>query len=420
MQPSRDGDRASGMAAAFERYERVTNEIRAIPMSVAFLRAIAGMCCVMAVAASFAGCRPQSSPGSKAQGLSEDRTPLADADRAEAQGRPRAAIDSLEFDFGMMDVGQSATHAFVIRNEGDGTLELRAGRSTCQCTKFEVEKESVAPGESARVYLHWKTDEADKPFHHGAVVKTNDPDQREIMLRIKGKVKTFLASSPGGVVFSTVRPGERPHYRVVVYSQVWKRFEIEKVETGFKFVSWKIGPAAPEELQKLSASSGYGLELTLDSALPHGQFKDKLFLHARILDDEAPEAPPKPVEVHVLGNRVGNASWIGPIVDGEGFLDIGLVEQGKGTRHTINLFLRGGSEIGIEKIEAEPEFLQVKAEPAASGNPLQTRYRLEIAVPPGAPMANCMTEMGQIRLLTDSTTDPEVRVQVKMAVVAEE
>ena len=317
-----------------------------------------------------------------------------------------------------MDAGQTATHTFSIRNEGAGILRLVAGRSTCQCTKFEVETEEVPPGKTGRVKLHWQTAEAGEPFHHGAIVRTNDPDRKEIMLRIKGEVKTFMASSPGGVVFSTVRPGEHPHNRVVVYSQIWDKFEVAKVESEFKHVTWKVTAASPDELKKLDATAGYGLDFELAPDLPHGQFHGKLMVHTKVVQSDGSQTELPPLKVHVLGNRVGNASFMGPIVDSDGFLDIGLVEQGQAVHHTVHLFLRGGEDICIEKIESDPKFLDVKAEPAAGAPAGQTRYRLEIDVPRSASMANYIRDMGFIRLVTNSKTDPVVQVKVKMAVVA--
>lgn len=336
----------------------------------------------------------------------------------EGKTRPRAAIVEPEYDFGTMDVGQQATHSFHIRNEGDGILELKAGRSTCQCTKFEIDRAAIPPGESARVDLHWETTEAGKPFHHGAVVRTNDPDHREIMLRIKGKVKSFMASSPGGVVFSAVRSGDQPHQRILIYSQEWERFEIAKVESAFKNVSWEVTAATPEELQQLDAVAGYGLELKLDSNLPYGEFQGKVLVHPRVLKSDGSQTDLPPLKVHVLGHRIGNATLVGPVVDSDGFLDVGLVRQDKGVSHIVHLFLRGGDDIGIDRIESEPAFLQVKAERAASPSPNQTRYRLDIKVPRGAPVANYMTEMAEIHLHTNSDADSEVRIKVKMAVVA--
>src|SRR5215213_8688582 len=59
------------------------------------------------------------------------------------------------FNFGMMQVGDTQKHVFVLRNIGNAPLELTAGEPSCKCTISEFSSEPVMPGESREVLLTW-------------------------------------------------------------------------------------------------------------------------------------------------------------------------------------------------------------------------------------------------------------------------
>ena len=59
-----------------------------------------------------------------------------------------AVVDQVEYDFGTMERESRKSHRFTIRNEGKGSLVLKKGDTTCRCTKFEIAKTELAPGET--------------------------------------------------------------------------------------------------------------------------------------------------------------------------------------------------------------------------------------------------------------------------------
>ena len=53
-----------------------------------------------------------------------------------------------KFDFGVMRRNEEATHQFVVKNVGTGTLDLSVTGSTCKCTVGSLKKASLEPGET--------------------------------------------------------------------------------------------------------------------------------------------------------------------------------------------------------------------------------------------------------------------------------
>ena len=52
---------------------------------------------------------------------------------------PKVVVEEEVYDFGSMEVEQTLSHEFVVKNEGPGVLKLKKDRSTCKCTMSEFE-----------------------------------------------------------------------------------------------------------------------------------------------------------------------------------------------------------------------------------------------------------------------------------------
>src|SRR5438045_6779062 len=68
------------------------------------------------------------------------------------------------FNFGMMQLGQTRSHTFVLRNIGDAPLELKAGHPSCKCTVSEFSTDPVPPGETREVLITWTPPGVEEKF----------------------------------------------------------------------------------------------------------------------------------------------------------------------------------------------------------------------------------------------------------------
>jgi rhodanese-related sulfurtransferase len=95
---------------------------------------------------------------------------------------------------------------FLVKNKGSETLEILAVSTSCGCTDAEVDKESLAPDEEAKLTVTY-----DPSIHPGLVgkmervvyIKSNDPVNEEVELTLIGE------SLPSSNV--DIEKGTKPH-----------------------------------------------------------------------------------------------------------------------------------------------------------------------------------------------------------------
>ena len=107
-------------------------------------------------------------------------------------GEPKAVVEGAKvFEFGTMPQNTTGKHTWIVRNEGQGILELWMISSTCSCTlaKFKDGKKAfVKPGESTEITLEFETRQNNGLYEKGADIGSNDPNLPKFMLHVHGKV----------------------------------------------------------------------------------------------------------------------------------------------------------------------------------------------------------------------------------------
>ena len=132
------------------------------------------------------------------------------------------------YDFGMMKPGDEGEHTFRIENAGTDNLLLRLGATTCKCTLGDLERESLAPGESTDVKLSWTVKDGGEPdFTQSAQILTNDPAKVAISLEITGRVVSNVDMVPATWSFGEVGTGEPLEITGKIYN-----FMDEKIRPG--------------------------------------------------------------------------------------------------------------------------------------------------------------------------------------------
>lgn len=111
----------------------------------------------------------------------------------DASKRPVARVDRDVHDFGLLDPHTAMTHSFNVTNDGEDPLALKVASTSCKCTTGKLVAGLLQPGESTKVTLEWNTGYHYESYEQNAVLKTNDPLNREITLTVKGTVRTKLA-----------------------------------------------------------------------------------------------------------------------------------------------------------------------------------------------------------------------------------
>ncbi len=102
--------------------------------------------------------------------------------------QPDIEFKVLEHDFGQVKEGTSPSFDFVFTNKGKGPLVLTNVRASCGCTTPHWPREPIMPGDTAKITAVYNTKGRPGNFHKTITVQTNDPDERLVVLIIKGNV----------------------------------------------------------------------------------------------------------------------------------------------------------------------------------------------------------------------------------------
>lgn len=118
--------------------------------------------------------------------IKEDFSGLSNRQRRIA---PVMTVEEPVYDFGTAKVGQKIRHSFIFSNTGRRDLIIRNVISSCGCAATKPEKKVVKSGESSKIDIvfntHGKTGQQSKTIN----VVTNDPENSEIVLEVKGIIE---------------------------------------------------------------------------------------------------------------------------------------------------------------------------------------------------------------------------------------
>lgn len=119
--------------------------------------------------------------------ITEDFSGLSSAELSQA---PAASVDKPEVSFGQMKQNEKFEHDFVLSNTGKSTLYIRKIRASCGCTAAKPDKMQIEPGDSVKIKTVFNSAGKRGNQNQNITVITNDPKRSNLVLRIKGEVKT--------------------------------------------------------------------------------------------------------------------------------------------------------------------------------------------------------------------------------------
>ena len=109
---------------------------------------------------------------------------------------PRLVCDEPVYDFGTMDNSQDVEHTFVLRNEGDLTLEIKNVRVSCGCTVADTSEKMVKPGTETMIKTRLSLKGRSGPQHKNITVESNDAKQPSFILSLQGTAAMEMQVRP--------------------------------------------------------------------------------------------------------------------------------------------------------------------------------------------------------------------------------
>ena len=375
-----------------------------------------------------------------------DLVSASPADKADSSAKVKM-ITPQGHDFGMMKPGDEGEHVFRIQNVGTDNLLLRLGATTCKCTLGDLERESLAPGESTNVTLSWTVKASGDPhFTQSAQILTNDPSKVAVSLEITGRVVSDVDMVPETWSFGEVGTGEALEITGKIYN-----FMDEKIRPGDpSFSSDELTDLSTFEIEEFTpteeadgirgtALQGFNVLVQVKPGMRQGAVSQNFQMPFERLDkngtvipltEEATALGGEVILVRTTGKIVGLLGMIGARlsgVEGGGYL-YDLTKLGKDGNFKAKAFVvLRGDERKTTKLKIADRVVPEGVLKATLGEPndrgTMTLFPVEIELIPGKDrierLGTTKDDYGSIWIESDNSKITPMRIAIKFAIDGE-
>jgi hypothetical protein len=101
---------------------------------------------------------------------------------------PAISFENEVYNFGELDVNETAQCEFTFRNIGDGILRIERISETCGCTAASISRREYEPGEQGLIQVTYRAQRQPGFVSQDLSVYTNDPANPGVRLLIQGEV----------------------------------------------------------------------------------------------------------------------------------------------------------------------------------------------------------------------------------------
>lgn len=319
---------------------------------------------------------------------------LAVSSAALSQTGPSLTIEEPVKDVGIVESGATVTHTFMLRNDGDGLLEILEVDPDCGCTVVEFDR-YIQPGKSGRITAAVDVSTFFGPIAKYLVVFTNDPASPEVSLAIKVEVRPRVQVHPGYVRFLSVVGDEAQRADQTVWASDIEGFEIKTARSPYRFVSVTAREAEENERRSEGRGRQWLIEVQLAPNAPVGPMADHIELETN--------HPDKPLV------RVPVSGFVRPILAASPpFADFGAREVDGPIRASVQIKNFSDDEIALTDVASS--LPQVEAQIQADGSD----YYVIVTLNPGLPKGEFS---GMLTVATDSRRVPTIEIEVRGTVL---
>jgi hypothetical protein len=105
-----------------------------------------------------------------------------------ASKAPKIDVSEESWDFGTAKIGSVVKHTIIVKNTGSDELTIYAYPSCPACMYLELEQYGIPPKRETKLHIKIVETQAG-PYEGSIIIDSNDPEQREKKLTVKG---TFI------------------------------------------------------------------------------------------------------------------------------------------------------------------------------------------------------------------------------------
>jgi hypothetical protein len=176
-------------------------------------------------------------------------------------------------DFGAVPRAAKVEFPFVITNRFNADVHIAAVRASCGCTQPRIEKDTLKPNEQGAIIAAFNT----RAFtgQHGArvTVTIDRPQYAEVVLDVRGYIRTDIVLDPGQVNLGSVGTGQAAAKKIRIEHAGRSDWQITNVASNLPYLS-----ASVKELSRSGNRVSYELDVQLKDDAPAGYLKDQLQL----------------------------------------------------------------------------------------------------------------------------------------------
>jgi cytoskeletal protein RodZ len=350
-------------------------------------------------------------------------------DAEKHQPTPKADVDSYSFDFGTMVGKAESSHDFLFTNRGDAPLTLAAVKSskfsedvqpaedalTCQ-----IKQATLAPGESTPVTVAWKCPQPVDSFHEKVTIRTNSPEQKEILLQVSGSVKLAFGFTPPALKFNTVSSTEGASATTILRCYVDMPLQF----SDFTLANASLAPYFDVTTEQISveglaqlgpaAKSGATVKVKVKPGIPSGAFQQQIVWKTGLDSPAQIELPVTGVAPDVI--TIAGLGWN---ADNK-MLSLGAIEGKTGRKVKLFLMARGEhrENVTYKPAASTPNFLKVSfGEPTNINNNTMVQTPVFIEIPPGSPSGNFLGDKrGEVVIETTHPQMPKISIPMQFLI----
>lgn len=101
---------------------------------------------------------------------------------------PSIKFTETSYNAGKILSGEKVTHGYIFTNEGKGDLIIESVKASCGCTATAPKDKVIKPGQSSEILATFDSKGRTGVQQKSITVKTNDPKQATVILRLKAEV----------------------------------------------------------------------------------------------------------------------------------------------------------------------------------------------------------------------------------------
>lgn len=298
---------------------------------------------------------------------------------ATAAPAPRLVCEEPAFDFGTRDNSETVTHDFILKNEGDLSIEILGTRTSCGCTVASLPNDIIPPGESMALTARLNLQGRQGPQLKTITVQSNDPVSPNLTLKVSGTSLADLEIRPPRVYLQNVSATE-PAFGVAEIISNRRTLNLGEIECSLEHIRARVETVVP--------GKHFKVHMETVPPVPTGRFAGTIRIHS-----DHPQHPL--ISVGVMG------SVVGPVAFAPEKILLSAKNQRPVTRYVA---VRPGSfkTLQIQSVEIPDPSIKVRVFALARNQ----GFRLQLANVVAKPELH-----GQaLRILTNVPEMPELRI----------